>query len=89
MQNANPNACRSVCTEPAAHCYQGSESDTFQMREVVRRQPESDRHADWFRHEVQAGLDSAKVGHLVDADVVGGRFAADRTRTRHRMENLR
>lgn len=59
------------------------------MREIVRQQPESDRHDDWFRYEVQAGLNSAKAGHLVDADTVEEKFSARRARTRHQFDNLR
>ena len=58
------------------------------MREIVRQQPESVSHDDWFRHEVQAGLDSAQAGHLVDADTVEGKFAARRARIRHQTDNL-
>ena len=59
------------------------------MREIVQRQQESDRYDDWFRREVQIGLDSAKAGHLVDADTVEEKFITRRSRTRHQIENSR
>ncbi|MCY4611065.1 MAG: hypothetical protein OXC38_05135 [Gammaproteobacteria bacterium] len=56
------------------------------MREIVLRQQESDGYNDWFRREVQIGLDSAKAGHLVAADAVEEKFAARRAATRRQIE---
>lgn len=52
----------------------------------MHRQQKADEYDDWFRREVQAGLDSAKAGHLVAADAVEEKFAARRTETRSRIE---
>ena len=56
------------------------------MREFVRQQQEAAEHDDWFRRQVQAGLDSANAGHLVPAAEVEARFAARRAATRRRLD---
>ena len=56
------------------------------MRDIVARQQEADEYDDWFRREVQIGLDSAKAGPLVPADTVEERFAARRAETRRRID---
>lgn len=56
------------------------------MREIVHRQQGVDGYNDWFRREVQVGLDSATAGHLVTADIVEKKFAARRAETRHQIE---
>ena len=40
------------------------------MREFVQQQQEAAEHDTWFRHQVQAGLDSANAGRLVPATEV-------------------
>lgn len=38
----------------------------------------------WFKHQVQAGLDSANTGHLISAEVVEAEFAARRDASRRK-----
>ncbi|NLD13714.1 MAG: hypothetical protein GX665_01310 [Gammaproteobacteria bacterium] len=56
------------------------------MREFVQQQQEATDHDAWFRRQVQAGLDSAKAGHLVSAAEVEAKFATRRAATRRRLE---
>lgn len=55
------------------------------MHEFVRLQQEAPEYDDWFRHQVQIGLDSAEAGHLIPASEVEARFAARRAVTRRRL----
>lgn len=49
------------------------------MRDYVRHQQEAAEHDAWFRHQVQAGLDSANTGRLISSEeVVVAEFAARR-----------
>lgn len=57
------------------------------MREFVKQQQDTAEHDDWFRREVQAGLDSANAGNLVSAAEVEAQFAARRAATRRRIED--
>ena len=59
------------------------------MREFVRQQQDAAAHDAWFRHQVQAGLDSANAGRLTPDDQVEARFAARRAATRRRLEPSR
>jgi predicted transcriptional regulator len=56
------------------------------MREFVLQQQASTDHEDWFRQQVQAGLDSANAGNLVSAADVEAQFAARRAATRSKLE---
>lgn len=56
------------------------------MREFVQQQQQSAEHDNWFRRQVQAGLNSADAGRLVPAVDVEARFAARRAATRQRLE---
>lgn len=57
-------------------------------RHSTRRRQKADGYDDWFRREVQVGLDSAIAGHLVTADVVEEKFAARRAETRRQIEQI-
>ncbi|RUO65968.1 Predicted transcriptional regulator [Pseudidiomarina planktonica] len=57
------------------------------MREFVKQQQDTAEYDDWFRREVQAGLDSANAGNLVSAAEVEAQFAARRAATRRRIED--
>ena len=57
-------------------------------RHSTRRRQKTDGHDDWFRREVQVGLDSAIAGYLVTADVVEEKFAARRAETRRQIEQM-
>jgi predicted transcriptional regulator len=56
------------------------------MRDFVQQQQEAAEHDDWFRRQVQIGLDSANAGNLIPAAEVEDRFAAKREATRRRLE---
>ena len=56
------------------------------MRDFVRQQQDAAEHDAWFRHQVQAGLDSANAGRLVPSEEVEAEFSARRTRTRRKLE---
>jgi len=56
------------------------------MREFVQQQQEATAHDEWFRRQVEIGLESANAGRLIPAADVEARFAARRTATRHRIE---
>ena len=55
------------------------------MREFVQRQKEAAAHDAWFRHQVQAGLDSANAGNLISAEEVEAEAAAWRVETQRKM----
>ncbi|MCP1292734.1 MULTISPECIES: CopG family ribbon-helix-helix protein [unclassified Chromobacterium] len=55
------------------------------MRDVVRENKEVAEYEQWFRHQVQQGLDQANSGELVEGDEVDARFAAKRAALRRRM----
>ena len=58
------------------------------MRDVVDSQQSTDKEYDeWFRREVQIGLDSANAGRLIPNDVVEAKFAALRAKTRRMLNN--
>ena len=56
------------------------------MREFVQQQEEAAEHDDWFRRQVQIGLNSANAGNLVPAADVEAKFAARRASTRRRLK---
>jgi len=59
------------------------------MREFVQQQKDVAAHDDWFRRQVQVGLDSANAGRLIPAAEVEAKFAAKRrAATRRRLEML-
>ncbi|WP_275098115.1 CopG family ribbon-helix-helix protein [Sedimenticola hydrogenitrophicus] len=55
------------------------------MRDYVRQQQEAAAHDDWFRRQVQIGLDSANAGDLITAEEVEAEAAAWRAETRRKM----
>jgi predicted transcriptional regulator len=57
------------------------------MRDFVRQQQEAAEHDNWFRRQVQIGLDSANAGNLIPAADVEAKFAAKRAATRRRIES--
>ena len=57
------------------------------MRDFVKQQQEATEHDIWFRRQMQIGLDSANVGHLIPAAEVEAEFAAKRAATRRRLES--
>lgn len=56
------------------------------MREFVKQQEEAAEHDDWFRHQVQIGLNSANAGDSIPAAEVEAKFAARRASTRRRLK---
>ena len=56
------------------------------MRDLVRRQQETEEHDVWFREQVRTGLDSANAGDLVPHEKVEEKFAARRTETRRKLD---
>ena len=58
------------------------------MRDIIRRQKEAEDHGDWFREQVQFGLDSANAGNLVSNEDVEAKFAARRAETRRKLDKL-
>ncbi|AHE53096.1 CopG family ribbon-helix-helix protein [Sphingomonas sanxanigenens] len=55
------------------------------MRAYVTDARDAVGHDDWFRRQVQIGLDSANAGRLIPAADVDARFAARRAATRQRL----
>ncbi|AXT48366.1 MULTISPECIES: CopG family ribbon-helix-helix protein [Chromobacterium] len=55
------------------------------MREVVRKNEEAAEYDQWFRSQVQQGLDQANAGELLPGDQVEAHFAAKRAELRRRM----
>ncbi len=58
------------------------------MRDFVRQQQEAQAHDQWFRREVQLGIDAAKAGDLLSADEVEAEAAAWREEKRQKTANL-
>ena len=56
------------------------------MREFVQRQQDMAGHDEWFRRQVQIGVESANAGRLMSAADVEAHFAARRAATRRRLE---
>lgn len=55
------------------------------MREFVRQQQEVDAHDDWFRREVQRGIDEANAGDVVSAEEVEAEAAAWRAEMQRKL----
>jgi predicted transcriptional regulator len=55
------------------------------LRDFVRQQQEAAEHDQWFRRQVQIGLDSANAGDLVSAEEVEAEAAAWRAETRQKL----
>jgi predicted transcriptional regulator len=56
------------------------------LRDFMREFVQQEEHDDWFRSQVQIGLDSANTGKLMTATEVEAKFAARRAATRRRLE---
>ncbi len=52
------------------------------MRDFVREQKSVSDHDEWFRRQVQIGLDSANAGRLIPNDEVELEFSSRRSATR-------
>lgn len=59
------------------------------MREFVQQQQVTADHDQWFRQQIQTGLDSANAGNLVPAAEVEAKFAARRAATRRKLESVK
>lgn len=59
------------------------------MREFVQQQQVTADHDQWFRQQIQTGLDSANAGNLVPAAEVEAKFAARRAATRRKLEAVK
>lgn len=59
------------------------------VKDYVKQQTVAVAHDEWFRQQVQAGLDSANAGRLVPADDVEAQFAARRTKTRSGLDGTK
>lgn len=59
------------------------------MREFVQQQQVTTDHDQWFRQQIQTGLDSANAGNLVPAAEVEAKFAARRAATRRKLESVK
>ena len=57
------------------------------MREYVREQ-EAAEHEEWFRQQVQVGLDSANAGDVIPAAEVEAEAEAWRAETRRKMASV-
>ena len=55
------------------------------MRDFVRQQQEVAAHEQWFRREVQAGIDAANVGEVISAEVIEAEAIAWRAVTQRKM----
>lgn len=56
------------------------------MCDFVKQRQQAAEHDDWFRRQVQVGLDSANAGRLVAADDVEAEFATRRDVTRRKLQ---
>jgi predicted transcriptional regulator len=59
------------------------------MREFVQQQLMVADHEQWFRQQVQAGVDSANAGNLIPAADVEAKFATRRAITRRKLESVK
>ena len=55
------------------------------MREFVRQRQETAAHDEWFRRQVQIGLDSANAGDIVSSEEVEAEAEIWRAQTRRKM----
>jgi hypothetical protein len=59
------------------------------MREFVQQQQVVADHEQWFRQQVQAGMDSANAGNLIPSADVEAKFATRRAITRRKLESVK
>lgn len=59
------------------------------MREFVQQQLMVADYEEWFRQQVQAGVDSANAGNLIPAADVEAKFATRRAITRRKLESVK
>ena len=59
------------------------------MREFVQQQLMVADHEQWFRQQVQAGMDSANAGNLIPSADVEAKFATRRAITRRKLESVK
>ena len=59
------------------------------MREFVQQQQVVADHEQWFRQQVQAGMDSANAGNLIPSADVEATFATRRAITRRKLESVK
>jgi predicted transcriptional regulator len=57
------------------------------MREFVRQQQEVDAHDDWFRLEVQRGIEEANADDVVSAEEVEAEAAAWRAEIQRKLND--
>ncbi|MHB1098711.1 MAG: CopG family ribbon-helix-helix protein [Burkholderiales bacterium] len=57
------------------------------MRDFVRQQQEAEAYDQWFRREVQLGIDAAQAGDLLSADEVEAESAAWRKAMQQKTAN--
>lgn len=58
------------------------------MRDFVHSQQKSEKEYDqWFRRQVQIGLDSANAGRLIPNEVVEAKFAKRRAKARCKIND--
>lgn len=57
------------------------------MRDFVRQQQEAEAHDQWFRREVQLGIDAAQAGDLLSAGEVEAESAAWREAMQQKTAN--
>jgi predicted transcriptional regulator len=57
------------------------------MRDIVGRQKEAEEYNNWFRQQVQIGLDAANAGDLISAQEVEAEAAAWRAEMRRKMKS--
>lgn len=55
------------------------------MRDFVRKQQETTAHDEWFRRQVQIGLDSANAGDLISSEEIEAEAEIWRAETRLKM----
>lgn len=55
------------------------------MRDFVKQQQEASAYDEWFRRQVQIGLDSANAGELISSEEVEAEAEIWRAETRRKM----
>lgn len=56
------------------------------MRNFVKEQQNAIEHDQWFRSQVQLGLDSANAGNLIKSEQIETDFSARREQTRRKLK---
>jgi len=56
------------------------------MRDFVQRRQKAVEYDEWFRREVQAGIEEANAGDLIPDEVVRAKAAARRTATLRKIK---